>query len=686
MGLARAAIRATSSGSSGLATPERWVEEWFAGGEATAAGVRVSEETALHYAPFFAGVRLIAEDVGSLPLITYERLADDGKSRARNHSLYGLLHDAPNDVMSAITFRSTLQAHALTWPAGYAYVVREHGEVTELWPLRPDRIHPDTRTVPGQPGKVLLSYKYLDPVNNIQARLLPDEVFAVGGLGFDGISGYSIISLARQSIALGLAAERYGASVFGNGSKPGGVLKHPKTLSEGAQNRLRANWENLHRGLDRAQRVAILEEGLDYEAVGIPPNDAQFLETRRFQVSDQARWLRLPPHKIADLERATFSNIEEQALDYVTGSLRIWLVRWEQSIKLRLFTMQERARFFAEHLVDGLLRGDIKTRYEAYAIGRQWGWLSADDIRALENLNPLPDGRGSIYLVPLNMVPAPTPAEAALSGFTGEVIDGEVVDEEGRRRAERLARALRGRGTEMRRRIAKAFRPKVAEADLRLAKLERAEVASLIRRHLTPRDASRVRSVAEFLAAVEALYTGLVADRTVKAWLPVLSELAMEIAADAAADVGHDGEIDLQAWIAAYVDSHADYRVGTSIGQLRKVVEGLDVEEAAEAATARLDKWVEERPARAALWHTNQLPNAAARETWRRTGVRQLRWVASGDTCPFCTRLDGETVGIETPFVAAGGEVTGLEETLNIDRATFHPPLHPGCDCTVVPA
>lgn len=408
----RGAERAGSGDSSGIATPERWVEEWFSGGGSTAGGMFVSEETAMHYSPFFAGVNAISTDVGKLPLHLYERLAPRGKRRAVEHPLYRVLHDEPNPVMTPIALRRTAQAHALTWGTGYIYVVRNgRGHVSELWPLRPDRVTPDIKRT--GPGQMSVTYKYVDGVNGIRARLFPDEVLPIGGLGFDGLRGYSLVQFARQSLGLGLAAERFGAAFYGNGSRPGGVLKHPKALSDPARERLRTDWENLHRGLDRAHRVAILEEGVEWQAIGIPPSDAQFLETRRLGIEEQARWLRIPPHKIGHLERATNNNIEHQGLEYVTDSLLGWLVTWDQSIQMRLLTSLERGTYFAEHLVDGLLRGDLKTRYEAYAIARNWGWMSADDVLEKENGNPLPDGQGSTYLVPLNMQPAHAIGETA---------------------------------------------------------------------------------------------------------------------------------------------------------------------------------------------------------------------------------------------------------------------------------
>lgn len=669
MGFARS-VALGSLRSSSLSTPEKWLVNWADGGEEAASGVRVSEETAMRNSAFFDAVRLISEDVGSLPLPLFERLAR-GKRRAPEHSLFRVVHDQANPLMSAMQLRETLQGHALTWGDGVAYVERNgRGEVDSVWPLRPDRLKITTVDDPVSPWRFTLRYRYRLPGGQ-ETTLLPDEVLHIAGLGFDGVRGYSIVHQARESIGLGLATERFGAAWFGNGSRPSGVLTHPMTVSEPARLRMKADWHNMHRGIDRAHRMAILEEGVQWQQIGIPPEDAQFLETRKFQVTEIARWFRLPPHKLADLERATFSNIEHQGIDYVTSSLRPWLVRWEQAIWMRLLTTPERGRYFAEHIVEGLLRGDVKTRYEAYAVGRNWGWLSADDVRELENMNPLPDGRGEVYLIPLNMVPAPEPDQM--------VIEGEVVENQA---AAAIARQLRGRGIEARRRIAESFAPLIVDADLRLAKLERAEVKSLVRRHLDADRSARAGSVSAFLAAVWDLYDGLVRGKTADRWTPIMQAMVVEVVADAIADVGYDGEVSLERWVRAYVASHADYRVKSAHGQLRAATERGD--DPAAEILAVLDKWVDVRPERTAKWETNQLPNAAARETYRAAGVRRLRWVTNGDDCPFCKDLDGRVVGIDEPFAAAGSE-TGLGEKLQIDRNTFHPPLHPGCDCSVVP-
>ena len=668
MGMIRSAARASAGPTSGLATPERWVEDWFSGG---GGGVRVDYDTALTYSPFFAGVRVISEDVGSLPLHLYERLQPRGKRRARSHPLAELLRYQANPMMSAQQLRETLQGHALMWGNGVAQLVTNErtGVIEEIWPLRPDRL---TIKVVRSGARFTRVYRYDDQVNGIQATLLPDEVLHIAGLGYDGVRGYPVVEYAAHSIGLGLATEQHGSKVFSNGSAPGGALTHPGNLSPDARKRMATDWENIHKSIDNAHRVAILEEGVTWQQVGMPNDSAQFLETRKLQVTEMARWLRLPSHKISDLERATFSNIEQQQLDYVASALRTWLVRWEQAVYTQLLTTAERQVFFAEHLVDALLRGDTVSRFQAYAVGRQWGWLSANDVREKENENPV--AGGDAYLVPLNMVPAdqgaaPLAADPARdAGY----------------RTRMLARSAAAR-----RRIAAAYAPKIAAADAALIELETKKVGALAAKHLPATDGEddgRSRSLTTFMTAVTTLYQGLVQSETLAAWLPIFTLLATDIAEDAAEDVAHDGEIDLGTWVQAYTASHAAYRAATAIGQLRAAAEGAP-DDPATAVTDRLAKWAADRPEQTARWQTAQLPNAAAREAWKTAGVKRLKWVTSGSSdCPFCSKMDGKTVAIEEAFVPEGGEVTGLEQKLKVDRKMFHPPLHPGCDCQVVPA
>lgn len=669
MGFLRSAVRATSGPVSGIATPEKWVEDWFAGGTSNSAGIRVDQDTALQYSPFFAGVRVLSEDLGALPLFMYERLEPRGKQRATGHPLYALLHDQPNAMMGAAWLKETLMGHAITWGNGVGQLVTHPrtGQIEEIWPLRPDRLQICVKRT--GPGKFSRVYKYRDDVNGIYATLLPHEVLHIAGLGFDGVRGYPIVELAANAIGLGLATEHYGAKHFSNGAAPGGTLSHPGNLSPGARTRMANDWENIHKGIDRAHRVAILEEGVTWQQVGIPNDSAQFLETRKLQVTEMARWLRLPSHKINDLERATFSNIEQQQLDYVSSALNIWLVRWEQAILTQLLLPEERATFYAEFLVDSLLRGDTLTRYQAYAIGRQWGWLSANDVRDRENLNPV-DG-GDAYLVPLNMVPAGR-SLPELESAAG-------------RRARLLARS-----TAVRESLAERWGAKIEESDQEVAALEAELVGELVAKHLEP-ERGRARSVAAFLTGLRVLYAGdgTIAEKLDELWVPLFALFAADVAAEAAEEVGHEEDVDLSVWARAYALSHAAYQVSSSFGQLRNIAEkGDTADDIAASVVERLTKWQEERPAQTARWETSQLSNAAARETWKEAGVKKVQWVARGsENCPYCKKLDGAVREIEAPFVAKGDEVDGDEdnEKLVAKRDTFHPPVHPGCQCQVMP-
>ncbi|MEU2799045.1 phage portal protein [Streptomyces sp. NPDC007117] len=660
------------SALSGIATPEKWVEDWMRGGSVNSAGIRVDQDTALTYSPFFAGVRVLSEDLATLPMFLYERLQPSGKQRATGHPLYALLHDQPNDMMSAAWLKETLTAHAITWGDGVAHVVanKRTGVIEEIWPLRPDRLTIGVKRTGA--GRFERRYRYDDDVNGIHVTLLPHEVLHIPGLGFDGVRGYPVVELAANAIGLGLATEHHGAKVFSNGAAPGGALSHPGNLSPEARRRMADDWENIHKGIDRAHRVAILEEGVTFQNVGVPNDSAQFLETRKLQVTEMARWLRLPPHKIMDLDRATFSNIEQQQLDYVSSALNVWLVRWEQAVLTQLLLPEERQKYYAEFLVDSLLRGDTTARYAAYAVGRQWGWLSANDVREKENLNPVEGG--DAYLVPLNMVPAGG-ERAALEP-----------------NAMRRAQLMRGRGGTVRDKVAEAYGPKVRESVTELVAFESERVSELVARHLEPeRGRLRTRSLSGFLTALSALYAsdGPVAELLTELWLPLFTVFAADVAADAADEVGAEDDIDLTVWARAYTLAHVAYQVATSYGQLRNAAQSADTPEAiVDDVLARLAKWEEEKADKVTRWETAQLPNAAAREAWKDAGVKRIQWVARGsENCPYCTKLDGTVREIEDPFVAKGDEIDGDEdgEKLVAKRNTFHPPVHAGCQCQVIP-
>lgn len=402
----------------------------------THSGVIVNEHTATNLAAVWAAVRVISEDTATIPLFLLRRLMDGGKERAMDRRLYRLLHDEPNPEMTASGFREALTAHALLWGNGYAEIERNGlNEPMALWPLLPNRVIPErARTT----GALIYRVKQEDGNDRI---LTPNEMLHVAGLSYDGIQGYSVISKARESLGVTVAAERYAATFFGKGGRPGLVLEHPSALTVDAINRIKADWKKLYGGPDLSNEVAVLEEGMKLHDFGIPQRDMQFLEQRKFGVTEVARWFRVPPHKIMDLERATFSNIEHQAIDYVVSTLRPWLVRWEQELNRKLIPGLERNRFFFEHLIDGLLRGDAQARSAALQVQFQNGALNPDEWREIENRNPLPNGEGKTFFVQGAMQtieeakkPKPDAALRPLNGAQPEPNDDDEDDEDDRAR------------------------------------------------------------------------------------------------------------------------------------------------------------------------------------------------------------------------------------------------------------
>ena len=400
--------------ASDLKNPQYWLLEALSAGAGTATGKTVSVEGALAFVPVYACVRLLATSIASLPLPVYRRLRGGGKERDASHALYPLLHDQPNPEMTSCEMRQAMVGHLMLWGNAYANIERGNdGRPIALWPLRPDRMRVERSLRTGQ-----LLYRYSVPSGE-ESILLADEVMHWRGLSSDGQVGYSPISLAREAVGMGLSAEEYAARFFGNDSRPGGILKSPNKLTPESAAASKESWQAAHGGLTNAHRVAVLQEGLEWQSIGIPPKDAQFLELRQFQRTEIAMLFGVPPHMIGDTERSTSwgTGIEQQGIGFVTYTLRPWLVAIEQRIKADLFMEGERETWFAEFLVDGLLRGDAKGRAESLAIQRQNGVINADEWREIENRNPLPDGQGQVFLVNSAMI---SPAQAGQTEASNE--------------------------------------------------------------------------------------------------------------------------------------------------------------------------------------------------------------------------------------------------------------------------
>jgi len=370
----------------------------------SSSGKNVNERSAMQMTAVYACVRILSEAIAGLPLHLYRYANDGNKEKATGHSLYRLLHDEPNPEMTSFIFRETLMTHLLLWGNAYAQIIRNgKGEVIALYPLMPNRMRVD-RDSSGN-----LFYEYTRSTGDAATMtgstviLKPSDVLHIPGLGFDGLVGYSPIAMARNAIGLAMATEEYGAKFFANGAQPGGVLEHPGIIKDPA--RVRESWNSVYQGSGNSHRIAVLEEGMKYTPIGIAPNEAQFLETRKFQIDEIARIFRVPPHMVGDLEKSSFSNIEQQSLEFVKYTLDPWVIRWEQNLAKALFNQEEKKEYFFKFNVDGLLRGDYVSRMNGYAVGIQNGFMSPNDVRTLENMDLIPDEEGgNIYVLNGNVV------------------------------------------------------------------------------------------------------------------------------------------------------------------------------------------------------------------------------------------------------------------------------------------
>jgi|688.fasta_scaffold07358_12 HK97 family phage portal protein len=635
----------------------------------------VTPSSAMQIAAVFSCVRVLAESLASLPFIFYERQGRS-KQRAVGHPLYRLLHDLPNPEHTSVEMRMMLMGHLATWGNAYAQIVyNRRAQVMELWPLRPDRM-----TVERLLPDLSLRYRY-SSVEYGSVDFEWYEILHLRGLGFDGLLGYSPIRLMERTLGVSNNLEAYGSKFFENGAKPGILLRHPGKLSKPAFDRLMDSWEARHQGIANAHRVAILEEGMDVATVGIPPQDAQFLENNKFQRSQIASIFRVPPHMIGDLERATFSNIEQQSIEFVTFTLAPWLAIWEQGIYRDLLSPAERERYFAEFLVDGLLRGDTGSRYQAYQSAITTGWMTPNEAREKENLNPL-DG-GDELMRPLNMAAAGTPPQPSPDkGGGNDAAAGKREwrglgdDEEAQRRDDLLAAKVA---------LHSAMRPLFQDVSKRVVRREVADLRKAVDKHL------RKRSLADFRIWLGQFYDEF-PSVVREAFSALLQSYAGQAMTAAAAELGKDDagvNDELRAFIDDYLAAMANGHVAASRRQLEALISDAQADGAdpAEYIEQRVTGWEESRPEAMAQRQATEAGNALAIASYAIFGVQYLRWLATGASCNACRSLNGRVVGIAGYFVQGGEYLDGGDQGLMlVRRSARHGPIHNGCDCVVAAA
>lgn len=650
-----------------LENPSQSLRDFFLDdGAESFTGRTVNEKTALTYTAFWACVRYLSNSLAMPPLKVYRR---DGRARfeVRDHRNWSLLHDRPNPEMSSFQWRETGMGHCLTW--GNFYCEREldgNGRTIALWPLRPDRV-----SVVRQGGVKFLAVQ--EKTGEI-VKVPPDRYLHIAGPGYDGTVGYSVVAQIKQAIGLGLSAEENGARFYGGGGRVPFVVTSPLEMKPEAQERFRKAWEQTHgsqgEGLRKSHRVAVLDQGMSVQQIGLSNEDNQFLETRAFQVEEMARAMGVPQHKIQLLQNADFSNIEKQAIEAVTDAVMPWAIRWEQTLNWVLFSEVERRSLYAEFLLDVLLRGDAEARAAALKTQREWGIINADEWREKENMNPLPNGQGEAYLVPLNMVDAASLGE--------EVSTDEPPDDRGETRSVEQ-RALRSATARFRlhaayvklfQRAAEHFVTHEARAALRILKKAFESAAP----------------VEDLIRLLEEFYRTF-SDSVIREMFPVILAMSELIRQEIESETGSTVAVEnLERFSAQYVQGYADRHIGSSMGQVRKLVEETPAEELRETLSQRFTEWGDRRFVKIATNESVRAGNALAMTAYGLVGVAFLVWRTIGGNCPLCDQMNGRRVVTGAPFLNKGDGVVPDDDktaTLVVRSTTRHPPLHRGCDCVI---
>ena len=636
------------------------------GGGTSKAGADVSEDTAVKVTAVFACIRLLSQTIASLPLHTYRRL-EDGKEKAYDHPLYNVLHDLWNPECTSYQGRLIMMVNILLTGHGFAEIVRDRGgRIIELWPIPTGRVMIKRNK---QTGEIVYD---VFPEDGSLVRLYPDQMYHIQWIGLENFKTFYPVRLAREAIGLSIAAEEFGSRFFESGANASGIAEYPGKLSEEAYERFKKSFNEKYTGLDKNQRVMFLEEGLKFTKLTINPNEAQAIETRRFQVEEIARFYNVPLHLIQEHEKNTSwgTGIEEMNLGFVMFSLRPYLVCWEQEAQRSLFSNTERRRFFIEFNVDGLLRGDAKSRAEALDIQMRNGVINADEWRALENMNPQPDGLGKIYYVPLNWVPKHQ--------------QEEIIEDQNGRQAVGLLEKRSAPQEKLK--LANNYMRIFQDAASRVVKRE----AKDIRRKA--KSALGERSEEDFLIWLEQYYDEAPTwmKRTM---MPALLSYAEQVQGVAAGQLGVDEGMtpELEEWMDGYADIWARNYIMSSRGQIEAIIreaneQGVNPEE---AINERLDEWESKRPNKVARNETVEALGVVSKFVFIGAGVTRLRWNnASGSPCSFCEELHGKVVGIDQPFVGKNDklEAEDQDQSMLVRKPTFTPPVHQNCMCVIEPS
>ena len=636
----------------------------------THGNVPLDEFSALNLSAVWRAVNLISSTISTLPLRVYERTENGGRIVARNHPLYKILHDQPNPAMTSVVFREVLQGHIELRGEALAQIIRnKKGEVIELWPIPPGTLKPFLSN-----GKKY--YKYKDVIIN------GDEILHILGYSRDGIKPVSPIECARSSLQLAKNAQDFGNAFFGNGVTPSLVISSQESFSPEAAKRLKQDLIDFYSGVGNAGKVLPLEGGLKADTLKLSNEDAQFLETRRFETAEIARWFGVPPHLIGDLEKATFSNIEHQSIEAVTYCWRPKVVRWEQALIAQLLSSLEKEKYFVEFDLNGLLRGDMKSRYDAYGIGVRSGFLSPGQIAQIENFPPLPldianqltigKTYGSRQLLELELEQKKLDLEQKKLDI--EVKQKELLEPSSQRSAEIRTKSSidrESRSLEKRSILSDSYKEKFISVFNDLVKEEITSLREI--KEAYENDPS------SYLLHIKNDYKSELKKRASESIYKVVTQLAYDLKPQIEEELDQElSDDEYQDFINKYIENFGFRWSIETYGKLKRFEEEKDFDEKFEE---QLAYWENNRANVTANEESTRSSNALTRALYVAGGISYLKWRAKDKSCPYCQKLDGKVVGVNEPFASKDDQIGDLKINSNIG----HPPLHKGCDCHIVP-
>jgi len=628
----------------------------------TVTGVKVSEKTALKYLTVFSCVTLISGDIGRLPLNLYRKRKGGGKDLVTDHKLYDLLHNAPNPDTTSYNFRETLQGHLLLWGNAYSFIERDKtNKVIALWQI-PDPSQIDVDRVGGQ-----IVYKYSVDGKPVTRRR--DQMFHIPGYGFNGLVGMSMIGFANEAIGLGLATEQFGGRFFGAGTHLSGVYEIPGVLGKNAV-AFKKELKEGFSGLGKSHNVMIAENGAKYKPLTLPLNDSQFLETRDHQKIEICGMYHVPPHKIAiHGQNSNYNNLEQENASYVDSCLMHWIVRWESAISLQLLSEEERrSGLYFKFAVQGLLRGDSAARADYYNKLFQVGGIKPDEIRALEEMNPVEGGDESFVM--LNMVPLSQAKDMPLPGDEPEKLPipekkAVFLDFFGENRAKKMSDA---KSIQLRDRIYNRYAPLILDAATAIVNRESKAIKKKVE--------SQTRSKEVLSDFLDSFYDEFPKYINQKLG-PVLRSFMNAIADATNTELNIDGT-NLDTEMQDYIETYAKRHIYSSKGQMVALLEG-QIDE----LSTRADDWQEKRPEQIKANEGVRASSFAFQAVVFGAGLTTVWRIRGPKTCPYCISLNGKRVASGQSFVKDGQELNpdGAEKPMRINGIKTHPTLHRGCDC-----